>query len=170
MQFNSPEEFHNKLGFIFHAMLALPLGGFIYFFLEIKNNKMSAALENGQDMQLLIAGLSFLAIAMVSYGYITFRNKKKEIAAQDSLKLKLEEYLRNIIKFYILVEIASILLVIGLYLTTSTVFIVIFMFVLLVLSLNRPTPQKYCTDLGLTGREQEIILKNKTYKFSQEDQ
>jgi len=167
MQFNSPEEFHNKLGFIFHAMLALPLAGFIYLFLEIKNNQLEPSLENGSQMDGLIAVMGTVAVVLVGYGYYVFRKQRRQIAALEGLKHKLEEYMKSLFRFYALVEVASIILVVGLYLTTSTVFIVIFLFVLLILSLNRPTPQKYSTDLGLEGEEQEIILKKKTHKFSE---
>lgn len=164
MQFKNPEEFHNKLAFIFHALLALPLAAFIYLFLEIKNNNLSPAIEEGSNATFLISILFVGAVLVAALGYYQYKQKKKKAAQENTLPKKLSAYLNYSIVFYAFVEGASILMVLGLYLTTSSVFIVGYMFILLLLSLNRPTPQKYVSDLGLKGNERDIILHKKSFE------
>ncbi|MDX1628622.1 MAG: hypothetical protein R3345_07975 [Fulvivirga sp.] len=163
MEIKNPESFHNKLSFIFHGMLALPLAAFVYLFLEIKDRDLTPAMDNEVFIPYVIGILLFISTAMVVYGYYRFRRHLREARNKEGLKTKLETYYGNAVIFYAFVEFASVLLVVGLYLTTSSFFIVGFMFLLLMLSLNRPTPQKYISDLHLADGEKDIILHKKSF-------
>lgn len=164
MQFKSPEDFHNKLAFIFHALLALPLAAFIYLFLEIKNNEFQPQLEGGKDANVLIAALFVAGVLDAAFGYYLYKQKKKKAADEATLQEKLAVYFKDSIIFYAFIESASIIMILGLYLTTSSVFIVGYMFILLLLSLNRPTPQKYVGDLKLKKNERDIILHKQPFQ------
>jgi len=165
MQFKSPEDFHNKLGFIFHALLAVPLAAFVYLFLEIKNREFEPAISIGINPPVIIAMLLILTLVIVGFGYYSYRkNIKKAQVADDGLKGKLSAYFNYLVTLYAFIEGGSLLLIAGLYLTTSSFFIVGYMFLLLVLSLNRPTPQKYVGDLRLQGEERDVILHKKPFE------
>ncbi|MTI22757.1 hypothetical protein E1176_17125 [Fulvivirga sp. RKSG066] len=163
MQFKSPEDFHNKLGFIFHAMLAVPLAVFIYLFLEIKNRAFSPALDTGIDDKVIIILLVAISVADLAIGYYLHKRNLKNARTIDDFQKKLKAYFTSSLVFWSFIEGGSILMIVGLYLTTSSVFIVGYMFLLLVLSLNRPTPQKYVGDLQLNGEEREIIIHKKPF-------
>ncbi len=167
MHFKTPEEFHNKLGFIFHAILAVPLAVFVYLFLEIKNRGMEPNIENGQEAWPLIIGLAAISLLLVLLSYRHFRKSLAAVHQLGRLKEKLPTYFTHVLKFYAVIEGSSLLMILGLYLTTSSVFIVGYMFLLLVLSLNRPTPQKYVKDLNLTKEESDIVLLKKDFPLSE---
>ncbi|MEP2772521.1 MAG: hypothetical protein ABJH05_10245 [Fulvivirga sp.] len=168
MQFKTPEEFHNRLGFIFHAILAVPLAVFVYLFLEIKNRGMEPNLQNGQEAWLLIGSITIISFVMVFLSYRHFRKGLRSVHQLSSLKEKLPPYFTHLLKFYAVIEGSSLLMILGLYLTTSSVFIVGYMFLLLVLSLNRPTPQKYVKDLNLTKEESDIVLLKKDFPLNEQ--
>lgn len=168
MQFKTPEDFHNRLGFIFHAILAVPLAAFVYLFLEIKNRGMEPGLQNGQDAWLIIAGLATVSFIAVFLSYRHFRKRLRSVQQLENLREKLPPYFTQLLKFYAVIEGSSLLMILGLYLTTSSVFIVSYMFLLLVLSINRPTPQKYVKDLNLTKEESDIVLLKKDFPLSEQ--
>lgn len=163
MRFKSPENFHNKLSFIFHALLAPPLIGFIYLFLEIKNNSLTPAITNGRENYVIISAFLAIAICLAGIGFYLFRKNNSRIDKNDAMSNKLNLYYVNSIVFFGMLEGSSLLVVCGLLLTTSTFFVVAYMIVLLLLSLNRPTPQKYVRDLPLTNEEREVILHKRPF-------
>jgi len=167
MEFKSPEDFHNKIGFTFHAILALPLAAFVYLFLEVKNRGRLPIVEDPRAS--LVTGIVlFVGIAVVVAGYLLFKKQMKaNNEVKQPLKDKLAKYYNAALTFYLLLELGSIAMVLGLYLTTSSFFIIGFMFLLLIQSLNRPTPQKYVKDLRLSEEERNIILHKKPFNQSE---
>ncbi|MBL3655643.1 hypothetical protein [Fulvivirga sediminis] len=157
MTFKSPEHFHNKTGFIFHVVLALPLTAFAFLFLEIKNNGRGAVLQ-GDTVNDVIQILFPLVTAVIFiFGYRKFKKSSRNIKG-DTLPEKLSSYFDVTMKFYIILGITSVILVLGLYLTALPIFILSYVFLLFFMSLQRPTPQKYVKDLPLRKDEREVIL------------
>ncbi|GAA0890990.1 hypothetical protein GCM10009122_06690 [Fulvivirga kasyanovii] len=165
MSFKSPENFHNKLGFVFHAMLALPLAAFVYLFLELRHRELQPALDDNAVIFILTYLLPVLGASAVIGGYFKFKKDLKGVNQQESLRDKLEAYYAASLKLYGFIELGSLIFVGGLYLTTSAAFILFYVLLLFFMSLNRPTPQKYVNDLRLTEKEREVIL----YKGSFEE-
>lgn len=158
MPFKSPESFHNKLGFVFHAMLALPLAVFVYLFLELRHRELQPALDNNATIFILTYLLPVLGAGVMIGGYLMFKKNLKDVNDKDSLRDKLDAYYSLSLKLYVFIGLASLIFVGGLYLTTSAVFILFYVLLLFFMSLNRPTPQKYVNDLRLTEAEREVIL------------
>lgn len=164
MIIKSPEEFHNKLGFIFHALLALPLAVFVYLFLEIRHRNLQPALNNDSYMSLLTIVLPIIATVAVGVGYYLYRQDQKVVNAQQRLQDKLSVYYEISVKFYAFIAVAAVLVVIGLYLTISPIFTVAYVLLLFLMSLNRPSIRKYVRDIKLTKEEKDIILHKKSFE------
>lgn len=158
MTIKSPENFHNKLAFVFHAMLALPLAAFVYLFLEIKHSSLEPVINDDGLVSILDYVLPFISLGIVTVGFFRFKKRLQEINVKESMESRLADYFHGSMLFYICIEAASIILVAGLYLTTSAIFIVGYVLVLFLMSLHRPTPQKYVKDLRLTKKERDVIL------------
>lgn len=129
---------------------------------------MSPNIANGQEAWPLIIGLAVASLVLVFFGYRQFIKGLNEIHRLDCLKEKLSPYFTHLLKWYAIIEGSSLLMILGLYLTTSSVFIVGYMFLLLVLSLNRPTPQKYVKDLNLKKEESDIVLLKKDFPLNEQ--
>ncbi|UII24560.1 hypothetical protein LVD15_14635 [Fulvivirga maritima] len=157
MTFKSPEHFHNKTGFIFHVVLALPLTAFAFLFLEIKNNGRTAVLQSESVNNAIQIIFPVVTALIFIYGYRKFKKSSRDIKA-NTLPDKLSFYFDVTMKFYIILGITSVILVLGLYLTALPVFILSYVFLLFFMSLQRPTPQKYAKDLPLKKAERDVIL------------
>jgi divalent metal cation (Fe/Co/Zn/Cd) transporter len=161
----TPEDFHNKLGIVFHASLGLPLLPFVLLYLEIKNNGYIGFMPSGIITLSISYLVPLISGLLVLYGYRTARSVGTEARQELSLKDKLLHYYVGARKFYLLVGLACIILAVTLWLTASGVLIVSYVIVLFVMSLNRPTSKRYIKGLQLMGEEKDIILNKKDYKF-----
>ncbi len=165
IKLRTPEDFHNKLGMVFHASLALPLLPFVLIYLEIKNNGFTGYLSPSFTLLVMSYAIALISGLLVLQG-IRIKSRVAVVArTQSILKDKLELYYHGARNFYLLVGMACTLLALSLWLTTSGVLVVSYVIVLFVMSLNRPTLKRYIKDLKLEGEEKDILLNNKEYQF-----
>ena len=159
----SPEEFHQKLGLIFHALLAIPLALFIYLFLELRHNNPLPILNNKLLLVFATYSLPILGVLLGWIGYRRWRRNLSQINREDNLPVMLSNYGKSMTNFYYYTAASSAIWVLGLYLTTSYLFIAGYVVLLFFMSLQRPTPKKYVEDLNLTGENRNIILQKKEF-------
>lgn len=158
MSIKSPEDFNHKLNLLFHGMLALPLVAFVYLFLEIQHHDRQPVIaDKGMILTLTIVGM-IVAIVVAVYGYMLFKRGLRQVVQCETFREKLSAYLGISVKFYCFVGVSSILLVGGLYLTNSAIFIAGYVILLFLMSLNRPALQKYVQDMRLTRHQHDMIL------------
>lgn len=157
MDFKTPEDFHQKLSLLFHGLIALPLAVFVYLFLEIKHNNLPGIID-GSLAKAVNFTFNILAVALTVFAYYRFKKSLQRIRVDRPMKKKLEIYFSYAVSFFVLVTISSVLFVAGLYLTTSAVFIVGYVVLLFLLSLSRPTHQKYVRNLPLKEEERNAII------------
>ena len=158
MKFKSPESFHQRISLLFHLIIALPLVVFIYLFLEMKHNDLKPLVNSVALEHVINTGFTILAAFFIVYAYNTYSGKLEGIRKLPGLVNKIEHYYSLFQRLYLLVGLSSFLVVSGLYLTTSPLFIVEYVLLLFLLSLHRPTPKKYVNDLRLKDEEKEVIL------------
>lgn len=156
MNKNTPEVYHQKISTAFHTMIALPLAAFVYLFLERKHNDLKALVDSTPIIYAIDFAVTLVAGALA---YFAYRNYKKGIRSidTDSLRGKLSKYSSVSIQAYLYLGLAFVLLVVGLILTTSAVFIIDYLALLFLLSLQRPTPEKYIRDLALEGEDKTVV-------------
>ena len=118
---------------------------------------MTPILEGETVTTVILVVVPLISAVIFWLGFRRFRNDSKAIKGVP-LSKKLSLYYASTIKFYLSLGLASVLLVGGLYLTTSAIFILGYVFLLFFMSLHRPTPQKYAKDIPLTEQERQVIL------------
>ncbi|TRX62144.1 hypothetical protein FNH22_02155 [Fulvivirga sp. M361] len=158
MKFSSPEIFHQRISLFFHLMIALPLIIFVYLFLEMKHNDLSPVITTSVLEHAVNVGFTLISGFITVFAYVTYSRTLLSTRMLEGLSNKLERYFGLFLKLYTMVGFASALVVLGLFLTTSPIFIVDYVLLLFILSLHRPTPKKYVNDLRLEGKERKIIL------------
>ena len=163
MSKNTPEVYHQRISTAFHTMIALPLAAFVYLFLEKKHNELQPLLIDAYAVNGINISLTLLAAIVTYLAYRNFRHGVQSIAV-DSLKEKLTRYGKISIQAYLYVGLAFVILVVGLIQTTSVLFIVFYVVLLFLLSLQRPTPAKYIRDLALEGEEKTIVRDKLEFK------
>lgn len=157
MSKDTPEVYHQRMSTAFHTMIALPLAIFVYLFLEKKHNDLAPVIKEVTYMYLIDYGFTLLSIGLTYLTYSKFRKGLSAINRDDPLKQRFEIYSRLTTNAYLFIGVAFALLVLGLFLTTSAIFIVNYVILLFLLSLQRPTPDKYIKDLQLQGVEKKIV-------------
>ncbi|MEO0552494.1 MAG: hypothetical protein AAF149_04815 [Bacteroidota bacterium] len=157
MSKNTPEIYHQRMSTAFHTMIALPLALFVYLFLEKKHNNLAPIIEDSIVVYLVDYGFTLVALGFTYMAYSKFRKRLNAINRDDPLKQRFEIYSRLTTNAYLFIGVAFALLVLGLFLTTSAIFIVNYVILLFLLSLQRPTPDKYIKDLQLQGVEKKIV-------------
>lgn len=154
----SPESYHQKLSLYFHGMIALPLAFFVYLFLEMRHNELNPVLQHSLWSKVVNFSFTLIAAAIVIFTYQQFKKGVFRAREQTDLLQKMTAYLDANVRAYLLAGLTFTILVTGLWLTTSAIFIVDYVLLLFLLSLHRPTPVKYVKDLSLSGKSKEIIL------------
>lgn len=160
----NPEEFHQKLALVFHALLALPITFFIYLFLELKHKGLAPSLNSELLLDFATYGLPVLGVLLALTAHFRFRKYLELMSKEKSLPERLKEYGKKLSVYYYYVAASSVVWVLGLYLTTSSIFIIGYVLLLFFLSFQRPTPEKYVKDLALEGEDKKIILHKKEFE------
>ena len=155
----SAEAFHQRISLLFHVTIALPLAGFVYIFLEMKHNDLAPMINTGWLLHVINFGIVLVAIGITAYVYTNYRRKMETIKTLTGLRTKLANYLALNSRSYFILGVLAGFIVAGLFLTTSPILIVAYVSLLFLLSLNRPTPRKYVSDLDLKGEDKDVILK-----------
>lgn len=163
MSRNTPEIYHQKMSAAFHTMIALPLAFFVYLFLEKKHNDLAPLIEEGNLTYLIDFGLTLISVILTFLAYTRFRKGLQQINRDNSLRARFKLYVHLTVKAYLSLGITFVLLVTGLFVTTSAIFIVDYVVLLFLLSLHRPTPDKYVRDLQLDGMDKKIVKEKREF-------
>lgn len=165
VNFSTPHEFHSKIGLVFNSALGIPLLPFAYICLEIKNRAFVGVFTGSLTGMIIGYLIPCISGFLVLHGLQTFKRQLEEAKTQESLKHKLNFLYKAKKYYYLSVGLASVLMAVGLYLSTSGVIIVSYVILLFYMSFHLPLPKRYVKDLQLSGDEKEIILNDKDYQL-----
>jgi hypothetical protein len=159
MQFKDAKAFDQQMNLIFHAVLAGPLLFYGVSYLRTLEGTNSPHLE---EFSISIKTLiSFLCGSFVFLAFYLYRKEIRQARDQPLLDDKLKRLYTGSLIHYALLEFASIIAVLAFFLTFDHLFTAIYVAILFLMSINRPTPRKYVQDLLLRGEERDIIMYKK---------
>jgi len=161
MRFRDLKDYLHKINNLFHVLVAIPLLGFVYLYLESQVGRIQPLINNPDTV--LILHYILPLIIMVDSG-IAFLVTKKSLTVfpnDDKLMEKLSVYYRISLVKYVILEGAAIVSVIGYYLTLSKVYVGFYVVLLMIFSINRPTVYRISRDLKLEGEEKDIVIHKK---------
>jgi len=153
--------YFNKLNLIFHAIVAFPLAAFVYLYLEIDKNGRKGTIEGTELAQNLIYVLPTIAIVLAGLAFLFYARRLPVVRTIEDFQTKLESYSQLLIQKYIWLEFSAVIAVAGVYLTAEVIYMAIYLFNLLFLSLHRPTVYRIAKDLKLKGQEKDIVVHKK---------
>ena len=158
--FKTGEDFYHRLNFIFNLLVAIPLLPFaILYLINLKDQIPDIGLADSVKTAFTI-GLSAVAVIMMVKAVIDYRHQKIQLNSETVLRIKLIRLHEALIRKFLLLETASFLSILGLWLTQHKIHIVVFVVILVLFSLKRPTINMFLEDLQLKEKETEI-LRNK---------
>ena len=139
---------------IFHGIIASTMIPFAWVFLETQKEFPDGPLVSGTPGMVLNAVLVILSAGLIGLSQYLGRKSITKIRQQDQIREKLNVYLSEKIVLYAILESAALLSLVGLYLSKQHVFTVIYLIVLFVFSLQRPSFDRVSRETGV--RESDL--------------
>ncbi len=155
--FKTWTDYHHRLNLIFHAIVAITMLPFVWLFLEIDANGREGLLT---DIVVILLFL-LVCLSLTLTAFIYKKKHLKEAAGNSTLRSKLEAYLRVQIVNYALLEGSALFATLAFFLTASYLFVVAYILVLFVFSMNRPNLDRVSRELFLSKKERELLIDRK---------
>lgn len=143
-----------KLGLIYFGFIAVPLVLFPVVYLPIKDGEL---LGYDADPATLFYVTGLMLFLVIFFARRLFKRNLAVISADWPLSDKLSAYRKASIVFYTLGLVACLVSVGLLKLTRHQLFVATYPFLLLILSLYRPTIERLKRDLLLTEKDLSVI-------------
>jgi hypothetical protein len=152
---NELEDFDRRISLVFHGAIGLTLLPFVFLYLEFTHDELVAVYPGFSYLEATI----LVAVSLITY--VAFRNYRRNLSEMDidqNLKTKFERAFSIYVGFYLRLFIAAFILVFTYWLTGAGIMVVGYVILLFLLSLHRPTRERYSRDLPLTKGERDFIL------------
>ncbi len=156
---NDLEDFERRISLIFHGTIALTLLPFVFLYLEFTHDGLVALYEGYFFVEAgVLAGVGILMLV----AFRQYRRHLGEMEVSESLDKKFEQLFQVYLGFYLRMFLAGLVLVFTYWLTAAAGMVIGYVVLLFLLSLHRPTRDRFSRDLPVTGAERDFILqKNK---------
>ena len=141
--------------------MAIPLLAFVVLYLQIHNGEIEPIVKANSLATALRYSLPFLVMLTAGLAFISYRRNLVSSINQHSLHEKLVHFYKASLVKFVFLEVASIIAVLGLFLTAEDVYIVLYVVVLMLFSINRPTIHRIARDLKLRDTEKDIVIHKK---------
>lgn len=148
IRFENEEALYQILNLIFYAMVGVPLMVFLFLYLQIKDGKFVVEQPDPNINLILVYLVPIFCLLNVVLAYVLYKNQLKNTAELD-LRDKLQKFYYASLSKYSFLEAAVILTLIGLFLTGSMLYAMLYLILLMIFSLNRPTPYRLRKDLKI---------------------
>lgn len=146
------DRFYQKLNMIFNGVVASSMIPFAILFLQNQKGESSPIIEENAVLKigLILGSLSMLALSnFFGPKWIAIARK------QTSLDDKLSAYLAQKIKHYAVIEGAALIALIGFFLMQQQIFSFVYVGILFVFSMHRPTFSRVSKELNV--EESDLI-------------
>ncbi len=158
VNFKNGQDFLNKLQLVTNIFIAIPLVGFIYLFLKIANQTYDPDLLTPEILVLLRVSIFMLVIIIVSLGIVAFNRQVKSLNPEMHLRDKLELYYSAATTRSILIEVASLIVLLGYALSAEEVYVAYYAICLIGFSLSYPTLLRIANQLRLKREDRELLF------------
>lgn len=155
------KDYLNRLSLIFHALVGVPLLAFVFIYLELDTGGLSALIKDPEIVKMLSYILPTISMVLAGIAFILFKKNLPQAVGENNLRTKLNSYFTVIVQKYTLFEASSLLAVAGLFLTGNIIYTIIYLAMLLLLSLHRPTVHRISRDLKLKDDERQVVIHKK---------
>lgn len=150
-QYSRWEKFYNRLNLWFNGTVAVSIIPFGFVFLDTQGEFPSPALVDESATQALQIGIALLTAVLIWLG-LNYSKKQLALIDDEAIADKLQSYLSIKIKSFFILEIGAVLAVVGLYLTKDHLFTGLYLVVMFVFSLARPTFEKIAADIRVSQK------------------
>lgn len=154
----SSYEYMNRLNLVFYFLIGIPLTLFCVIYLGFeKRGGLHNTTAGSYDPLLHLILPLLMAFGLIA-AYISHRRQQKKVVPQAALQHKMQVFYHLSVARYGLLLAASLLPVIGLYLTGEKLFAGLYAIALVFFSISRPTLRRFIKDLKLDKEQQERFV------------
>ncbi len=151
--YNNWERFYHRFNLIFHGLVGGALLPFAFVFLETQKEFPDAPLITGMESMVIKMLLVALAGVLIFLAQTYRKGVIREVQALSDIREKLDLYLSKKLVQYGILEGAAMAGLLGLYLTKDQLFSFVFVIVLFVFSLVRPTFDRVSSETGIGPKD-----------------
>ncbi|MFY0606194.1 MAG: hypothetical protein JXR10_05735 [Cyclobacteriaceae bacterium] len=157
--YNNWEQFYHRFNTIFHGIIALSLLPFAFVFLETQRDYPDGPLVEAEWILPMEILLGLISLGAAFYAWRFQKNLQSAVSNDLTIKERLGGYLKLKLRQYAILEVASLSALIGLFLTKEQFFSGVYVVVLFVFSIGRPTYDLVVRELRFS-KEEEAKLKS----------
>ena len=157
----SVSDFFRKTNLTYNLFLAVPLIIFIFLFLEKRENGWVALITDDQYAEYVSYFCFPVALALLYFGYRGFYERIRMSPPDGELIEKLTWFYKSFIVQQFFFGGSSLLSLIALYLTGNSGFVVVYVLILFISSILRPSDERVAKSLRLNREEREVVSRKK---------
>lgn len=161
MNFSSIKEYFYKLTNRCYLLVLLPLLVFVYLYFQMQSKKIFPTIQDEELITLILAGITLMCLVNLTTVHLLAKKRLVRYSTEPGLGHKLDRYLEIIMLRVGAGSASSLLMALGLLLTGSELFSLLFMLILIWILFQWPSSKKACNDLRLKGDEYEMVLYKK---------
>lgn len=151
--FKTWTDYQHRINLLFHAIVAITMLPFVWLYLEIDTKQRLGAYSDPVLVILFVA----ICFSLIWTARVVKKRQLTEMNVAETLRKKLEAYKRVLLIHYLFLEAAAAMATLGFYLSASYWFVVIYLFILFLFSLNRPHLDRTVRDLKLDQNEKKAL-------------
>lgn len=158
--YKSADVYFFRFSLIFYVLMALPMIPFIIIYLAMQEGNVTPVM--GESMNTVLT----LVLAALAFGNVVMGMKfyRKEMAALDSsmpLREKLDLFFHASVIQFSCLEAATVIAVVGLYLTKTIFFVLLFLGMVIIFAQVRPDLRRMTKELRFSKEEEGVIYEKK---------
>lgn len=165
-----------SLNNLFYLMVGLTLLSFIWIYLTIKTLTPNIIFSVPVYRPYLHGIFLLGAVACAIFAFVQYRRHLNEQKAAEtamhpvSIMEKVRTFRAASLRKYILLTLGTVLIILGFYLSAEPNYAAAYSILLIIFSINRPTPDRLVKDMDIKKEDQEILFKAlREYRMEQEN-
>ncbi|MEQ8472707.1 MAG: hypothetical protein RIC35_16065 [Marinoscillum sp.] len=151
--YNKWERFYHRLNLIFNGIVAITLIPFAFIFLETQTDFPDPPAIDGSMEMVVKVLLIVLAAAIIGLAQVYAKKSLISVQQTEGLGERLNAYLKVKVRSYAILEFAALLACLGLFLTKDQIFSFVYVFVLFIFSLGRPTFERVAREVKVSEKK-----------------
>lgn len=155
--YQNGEQYYNRLHLYFNGLIAVTLFPFAMVYLELDRGTAEARVLGETVSMILSFAVPVLAGVLMIYAFKAYRKSIAGAPELLTLRAKLDLYYQSALQKYLVLGAAALITIICFYGTQASIFIVVYVFVLIAFSLGRPTIKMIGEDCKLSKEEMKIL-------------
>ena len=158
--YKSAETYFFRFSLIFYLLLAIPFVPFTIIYLAMQKGEITPLLPEETNTLVTVA-LALMAFGNVVMGTKFYRKEMAGLDKESGLREKLDLFFHASIIQLSCLEAATVIAVVGFYLTKTIFFVLLFLGMVIIMGQIRPDLRRIVKELRLNKEEEQVVYEKK---------